>query len=462
MSRVQIPSLTRDERAEYGRMERKRCPRSSLGHLGALARAGDPARRVGLLVEQEADRVQALLPLRHERMSASAFAFFRGSAILMAADLGAGSSTRLYPQICGDAHASNFGVFGSPERRLVFDLNDFDETYRGPFEWDLKRLAVSLILAADEAGLRSSQARKVADAALRSYDDRMHEFAEMSTLEVWYTRIDGDAISRHLNERRAAQVRRVADAARERSTTRALQKFVETGANGEPRFRERPPLLQRVDEGPDAQAMLEAYLTSLPPEWSDLVKRYRMRDLAFKAVGVGSVGTRCYLGVLDSGDRHDRLLLQMKEADRSVLAPHVPGPGPRHQGRRVVLGQKLMQAVGDVLLGWTRNPTTGRDYYVRQMWDMKGDVDLASLDRSGLTAHAALCGWALARAHARTGDPVALAAYLGGAQRVPAAVMAFAEAYVDLVRADYAAYVEALDDLDPEAEERVELPAWGG
>jgi uncharacterized protein (DUF2252 family) len=455
---MQVPSLTRAERAEYGKLERRRCGRSSLGQV-VLSPSSD---RVAAVFAQEHDRVQSLLPLRHERMSASPFAFFRGSAVLMAGDLGAAPSTRLFAQVCGDAHAANFGVFGSPERRLVFDLNDFDETYRGPFEWDLKRLAVSLLLAADDAGLRSKAAASVVASALESYTEHMAAYAEMPTLQVWYARLDGATIERHLDERRLAQAREQADSARGRSVERALQKFVQDDEQGRPRFRERPPRLQRVPEGQHAQTMLLSYLASLPPEWAELMRRYRLRDLAFKAVGVGSVGTRCYVAVLDSGDPGDRLLIQLKEAGRSVLAPHVRGTGPRHQGRRVVVGQKLMQAVGDVLLGWTRHPETGRDYYVRQLWDLKGDIDLAGLDRHALETHAMLCGWALARAHGRTGDPVAIAAYLGSKGRVPAAVLDFAEQYQQVVQDDYQAYLNALDAIEPLGDERVELPGWAG
>jgi uncharacterized protein (DUF2252 family) len=207
--------------------------------------------------------------------------------------------------------------------------------------------------------------------------------------------------------------------------------------------------------------MLTSYLSSLPPEWSEMMRRYRIRDLAFKAVGVGSVGTRCFVAVLDSGDPSDQMLIQLKEANPSVLAPHVAGPGPRHQGRRVVVGQKLMQAVGDVLLGWTRNPTTGRYYYVRQLWDMKGDLDVSELDRHGLTMHAQLCGWALARAHARTGDPVALASYIGSGRNVTDAVLAFAEQYTDVVRDDYEAFVSAVGDVSVADGRRLDLPGWG-
>lgn len=461
MRGMTAPSLTRDERAEYGRLERKRCARSSLGEIALHKGTSSPAERVGLVFDQERDRVQSLLPLRHARMSASPFAFFRGSAVLMTADLAAAPATKLYPQICGDAHASNFGVFGSPERRLVFDLNDFDETYRGPFEWDLKRLAVSLLMAADEACLGSKQARRVCRAALHAYTSHMQNYAEMSTLQVWYARLDGDTISKHLDERRRAQVREAADTARGRSATRALQKFVSQDDGGAPRFREKPPRLQRVPEGPTAETMLSDYQASLPPEWADLVRRYQPRDRAFKAVGVGSVGTRCYVMLLDTGDHSDQLIMQIKEANRSVIAPYVRGPGPRHQGRRVVVGQKLMQAVGDVLLGWTRSPSTGRDYYVRQLWDMKGDLDLASLDAHGLATHAALCGWALARAHARTGDPVALAAYLGTKERVPAAIMEYAERYVEVVRQDYLDYLDALGSKPTVTGAAVELPRLG-
>jgi uncharacterized protein (DUF2252 family) len=451
------PSLTRAEREAYGRLERKRRARSSLGDL-VLA---STTNRVGAVFAQETDRVQSLLPLRHERMSTSPHAFFRGSAVIMAADLGASPSTKLHAQICGDAHAANFGIFGSPERRLVFDLNDFDETYRGPFEWDLKRLAVSLLLAAQESGLSSKAAAKIATTAIASFCEHMSTYADMPGLEVWYARLDGSTINAHLDERRAAQVRTHAEKARTRSASRAAQKFVEHGDDGVPRFRERPPRLQRVAEGPQADAMLTSYLSSLPPEWSEMMRRYRIRDLAFKAVGVGSVGTRCFVAVLDSGDPSDQMLIQLKEANPSVLAPHVAGPGPRHQGRRVVVGQKLMQAVGDVLLGWTRNPTTGRYYYVRQLWDMKGDLDVSELDRHGLTMHAQLCGWALARAHARTGDPVALASYIGSGRNVTDAVLAFAEQYTDVVRDDYEAFVSAVGDVSVADGRRLDLPGWG-
>jgi uncharacterized protein (DUF2252 family) len=452
------PNLTRDERRSYGRMERKRCPRSDLGTVH-LAEVPD---RVGLIFDQEHDRVRTLLPLRHERMSVSPFTFYRGSAVLMAADLGAGPATKLYAQVCGDAHAANFGVFGSPERRVVFDLNDFDETYRGPFEWDLKRLVVSLLLAAEDAGMKPSIARRVATASLESYTEHMHTYAQMPTLQVWYARLDSAAIQEHLDQRRHAQVVEQTTKARSRSAVRALQKFVTHDEQGEPRFVERPPRLQRVAQSPHAEALMESYLASLPPEWSALMRRYRLRDLAFKAVGVGSVGTRCYVAVLDSGDPADQLLIQLKEANRSVLARHVPGAGPRQQGRRVVVGQKLMQAVGDVLLGWTRNPESGRDYYVRQLWDLKGDLDLGSLDRHGLETHAMLCGWALARAHARTGDPVAMAAYLGRKQRLVEELLRYSEDYLRVVHDDYEVYLKALGELEPLGGTRVELPEWGG
>ena len=450
------PDLTRAERGAYGRLERKRRSRSSLGDL-VLAPTAD---RVGAVFAQETDRVQSLLPLRHERMSVSPHAFFRGTAVIMAADLAASPSTKLHAQICGDAHAANFGIFASPERRLVFDLNDFDETYRGPIEWDLKRLAVSLLLAAEESGLGNMATKAVATTALTSYVEHMRAFADMPTLQVWYARLDGRTITAHLDERRAAQMRVEGDKARSRSAGRALQKFVEHDDAGVARFRERPPRLQRLPERDLVEAMVDTYLESLPPEWALLMRRFSVQDLAFKAVGVGSVGTRCLVAVLDSGDPDDLVLIQLKEANRSVLAGHVPGPGPRNQGRRVVVGQKLMQAVGDVLLGWTRSPVTGRDYYVRQLWDMKGDLDISQLGRHGLTMHAYLCGWALARAHARTGDPVAIAGYLGGGGKVSDAVLTYAEQYTAVVHDDYAAFVAAVGDAAPLDESRVDLSGW--
>jgi len=452
---VPTPNLTRAERGAYGRLERQRRSRSSLGEVVPAGTTD----RVSAVFAQETDRVQSLLPLRHERMSASPHAFFRGTAVIMAADLAASPSTKLHAQVCGDAHAANFGVFGSPERRLVFDLNDFDETYRGPFEWDLKRLAVSLLLAAHEAGLGRKATTAVATTALTSYVEHMRAYADMPTLQVWYARLDGRTISAHLDERRAAQMRVQADKARTRSAARALQKFVEHDDAGVARFRERPPRLQRLPERDRVEAMLASYVDSLAPEWAQLMRRFTIQDLAFKAVGVGSVGTRCLVAVLDSGDPTDLVLIQLKEANRSVLAGHVPGPGPRNQGRRVVVGQKLMQAVGDVLLGWTRDPDSGRDYYVRQLWDMKGDLDVSQLGRHGLTMHAYLCGWALARAHARTGDPVAIAGYLGSGGKASEAVLSFAEQYTEVVHDDYQAFLAAVGDIAP-PDIRVALSGW--
>ncbi len=250
-----------------------------------------------------------------------------------------------------------------------------------------------------------------------------------------------------------------ADKARPRSAARALQKFVEHDDAGVARFRERPPRLQRLPERDRVEAMLASYVDSLAPEWAQLMRRFTIQDLAFKAVGVGSVGTRCLVAVLDSGDPTDLVLIQLKEANRSVLAGHVPGPGPRNQGRRVVVGQKLMQAVGDVLLGWTRDPDSGRDYYVRQLWDMKGDLDVSELGRHGLTMHSYLCGWALARAHARTGDPVAIAGYLGRGGKASEAVLSFAEQYTEVVHDDYQAFLAAVGDVAP-PDSRVALSGW--
>jgi uncharacterized protein (DUF2252 family) len=446
-----VPALTRAERAEYGQAERKRVRRSEHAWWEAAADRDAPA----MVAERERGRVPSLLPLRHERMSSSAFAFFRGSADVMAADLARTPTTHLMVQLCGDAHAANYGIFGAPDRNLVFDCNDFDETARGPFEWDVKRLAASLVLAADDADLGAAVGAGAAEDAVRAYGHRIAEYADLPTLDVWYARIDPAAIDELADAERhflQHQTRR----ARVRSGRRAIRKWVRRTENGDITFREAGTTLRRLDVSIDAaEAFLAEYRATLPAERAALMRRFRVRDIAAKVVGVGSVGLRNTVMLLDGGDPTDALILQVKEAVPSVVQPYVPYEPPSHQGERVVRGQKLIQAAGDVLLGWARLADAGREFYVRQLWDMKGDLDLTTVDEHGLRLHAALCGWAMARAHARTGDPIAITGYLGGGGRFTESVVTFAEAYAQTMRSDHTDFVAALaaapagrDDVD--------------
>nr|WP_246299129.1 DUF2252 domain-containing protein [Nocardioides panaciterrulae] len=462
---------TPQERADLGRAARERLPHDRLGRLDLPA---DRTDLVAHLEEQAPTRLPELVPLRHARMSASALACYRGAAATMAGDLAAGPTTGLGVQLCGDAHLSNFGLFASPERRLLFDLNDFDETYPGPFEWDLKRLTASLVLAGRANGLGRNRCRKAARAAVRSYRDGMADFATRRTLEVWYARAEVDAVRKLLQGRMTERQRRgvaaTVDKARRSDTLRAWRKLAET-VDGRARLRSDPPLVVPVrDLLPEVEAsqvadwmagLLDGYAATLREDHRALLGRFGFVDLARKVVGVGSVGTRCWIVLLQGRDAHDPLLLQVKEAQPSVLAPVVPADlvadVPRNEGERVVAGQRLMQAASDVFLGWQRvRGLDGqqRDFYVRQLRDMKGSAAIERLDASGLRLYAELCGWTLARAHARSGDPVALAAYLGRGDAVPEALAEFAGAYADLAERDHAALVAAIHDGRVRAEVR--------
>jgi uncharacterized protein (DUF2252 family) len=346
---------------------------------------------------------------------------------------------------------SNFGVYASPERRLVFDLNDFDETLRAPFDWDVKRMSVSLLLAAQAAGLEQEEGAEIADTAVAAYIDRMRDFAARPTLDAWYARIDRQVIADMLDERSRHVVDEQVRAASRRTRDRAIAKFVERTESGA-KFRDGSTRMLRLALPPQMDDMIEGYQSSLTSARATLVRRFRVRDLAFRAVGVGSVGTRCFVALLDTGDPDDLLILQIKEAVRSVLHRDALGHGPSHEGRRVVTGQNLMQAVSDILLGWTTDPTSHRHYYVRQLWDMKGDLDLSRLDAVGLAAHGRTCGWALAHAHARTGDPVAIAAYLGAGPKARRAFAAWSAAYLPTVASDAERFQAWLADGAPPAE----------
>ncbi|MEV1018771.1 DUF2252 domain-containing protein [Streptomyces sp. NPDC050264] len=434
------------ERAAQGRRARKYAPRSSHAPWIPAADRPDP---VVVLERQGADRLHDLLPIRYGRMAASPFAFLRGAAAVMAGDLAALPHTGLTVQLCGDAHLSNFGLFASPERSLLFDLDDFDETYPGPFEWDVKRLAASTAVAARDNGHSDKQAHRAVLASVAAYRDNMRRLAGLGELAVWYEHIDAHALLpliRSARRRRRAE-HTLAQATR-RTSLHALAKLTETTPDGRRRIIHDPPLLEPagVSDAAALRKMFGDYRSTLAEERRRLLDRYRFVDAARKVVGVGSVGTRCFVVLLAGRDPDDPLFLQIKEATRSVIEEHIPYHGPYlHPGHRIVSGQRLLQAAGDIFLGWMTGPQ-GRAFYWRQLRDMKGSADIAVMPPDELLAYARLCGTALSRAHARSGDRIAIAAYLGGADTFDRATAAFALRYADQTIRDHAVLRRAISD----------------
>jgi uncharacterized protein (DUF2252 family) len=445
-----------EERAALGRAERESVPREA--HTELVATDHDA---VELVVSQEADRLQHLLAIRHGRMLASPFAFYRGSAIVMADDLAAGPRTSLTTQLCGDAHLSNFGMYGSPERQLVFDLNDFDETWPGPFEWDVKRLAASVELAARANGLSARRGRATVLETARAYREAIREYATQGNLQVWYSHVAGEQdipqLFDVLDKPSRKAFTRTIDKARTRDSVGSRRKLTEV-VDGHLRLVSRPPLVipsRDLDFGP-GPAELERWITGLIDEYSatlstnrrQLLEQYRFVDIALKVVGVGSVGTRAWVVLMVGRDEEDPLFLQAKEAGRSVLDVATGSRGLDNHGQRVVEGQRIMQAVSDVLLGWQRATRNGvsTDYYVRQLQDWKGAPAVETLPTSALESYARICAQTLARAHARSGDRIAIAAYLGGRDVFDQAVGEFATAYADKAEADHAALQAAARD----------------
>ncbi|WP_435593278.1 DUF2252 domain-containing protein [Nocardia sp. bgisy118] len=430
--------------AELGRAARKRISRSALGAWQSAADRIDP---VTTLERQAATRVPELVPIRYARMAAAPFPFLRGAPAIMAADLAASPNTGLTVQLCGDAHLSNFGLFASPERSLVFDLNDFDETLPGPFEWDVKRLAASIAVAARANGRPDVDAEQAVLAAARGYREAMLRFAALDGMTVWYQQVNADAVAAVVrNPKRRKGVERTLASARARTSLQALEKLTEPGADGRVRIRHRPPLLTPLEPAEEeaVSSVFAAYRRSLPEERRVLLDRHRLVEVARKVVGVGSVGTRCFIGLLVDRDTSGPLFLQVKEAQESVLSPHLTKSQFRHQGHRVVHGQRLMQAASDIFLGWATGPE-GRHYYWRQLRDMKGSAVIEDMPFAALTEYATLCGYSLARAHARSGDRVAIAAYLGTGDAFDRAMAAFALAYADQTLDDHQALLEAIE-----------------
>jgi uncharacterized protein (DUF2252 family) len=416
---------------------------------------------IGVVTGQIPPRLPELVPLRHARMAASPFAFFRGAAAVMAADLSATPISGLKAQLCGDAHLSNFGMFASPERRLMFDINDFDETIAGPWEWDLKRLAASIVVAGRENSFTDRQIRRAVLATVSRYRSAMARFAAMGNLDVWYARADIEEVKQHLSGELTQQMSRRLDKAvakaRGRDHRQSLAKLTEV-VDGRRRIVSDPPTVVPVAdlvEGirPDeieskVRGLIGEYADSLQPGARELVRSYRFVDMARKVVGVGSVGTRCWIVLLRGRDDSDPLFLQVKEALPSALAEHLGVPHHGHEGARVVTGQRLMQATGDPFLGWQR--TTGldgrtRDFYVRQLHDWKGSAVIERMVPKGMRLYGQLCAWSLARAHARTGDRIAIAAYLGEDDPFLHAVTDFALAYADLNESDHRAFRDAVE-----------------
>jgi uncharacterized protein (DUF2252 family) len=450
--------LTREERVATGKKARILAPLDSHAEFTPGA-SRDP---VGLLLEQDKDRVPELVPVRHGRMLASPFAYYRGAALPMAADLSGTPTSGLRAQLCGDAHVANFGAFGSPERRLVFDINDFDETLPGPFEWDVKRLAASLAVAGRDNGFTVKARRQIVVASAKAYRTAMREFAEQHFLDVWYAHLEVESIVSEFRSQAKSKLVKATEkllaTAPAHNSMQALGKLT-TVTGGRRRFISDPPLIEPVEEAFGAaraddvyaamRTMVGEYRRTLQPDRRHLLEYFALTQVARKVVGVGSVGTRALVLLMADADGIESLLLQAKEAQPSVLAAYCGHSHYRDHGERVVAGQHLMQAASDIFLGWTQAADPDgevRDYYVRQLRDWKFSVPIEQMAPSGMKVYAQLCGWTLARAHARSGDRVALAAYLGGSGTFDQAVADFAETYADQNQRDYAALQAAVKD----------------
>ena len=456
-----VPHFTVAERAARGRAARAECPRASHAELDVPADR-DP---VAILEAQAPSRVPELVPIRYGRMLVSPFTFYRGAAAVMAHDLSNTPRAGLQAQLCGDAHLANFGGYASPERTLVFDLNDFDETLPGPFEWDVKRLAASFEIAGRDRNFTDALRKTAVLGVVRAYRESIRRFATMSNLELWYSRLDATALEAELRRRRASKQARVMEQteakARTKDSLKAFSKLTRE-VDGEPRIISDPPLIVPIAElgrgseiaveefEREIRALYRGYRHTLQPDRRHLLEEYRMVDLARKVVGVGSVGTRCFILLLLGLDNGDPLFLQIKEAQESVLEPHLGKSHYANHGQRVVEGQRLMQAVSDIFLGWLHAQRTfdgnPRDFYFRQLWDWKTSVDLDVILPKGLESYAEVCGWTLARAHARSGDRVAIAEYLGKGEVFDQALAEFAVAYADQNDKDHAALRAAADD----------------
>ncbi|MDT3674736.1 DUF2252 domain-containing protein [Microcystis wesenbergii] len=433
---------SREERIQIGKSLRERLPRSSHAIWQPPAAGREP---IEIIEASNRGRLQELIPIRYGRMLRSPFTFLRGSAALMAYDLATTPKTDVIVQACGDCHLLNFGFFATPERNLVFDINDFDETLPAPWEWDLKRLVVSFVIAGRDSDLSDRESKAAAIDCARSYREHLREYSRLSPLEVWYTRIGVEQVIEMAPDEKTRKIReQMMTKARERIIEHLYPKIV-TQSGGRNRFVDQPPILYHVNE-PDWETLvregLEDYRQSLPEERRVLFDRYQLEDFALKVVGIGSVGTRCYIALLFSEDNHP-LILQVKEACPSVLEPYTAKSQYENQGQRVVTGQRLMQSSSDIFLGWTQG-RRGNNFYLRQLRDMKFSLPIEGVSAVQLQRYAEFCGWTLARAHAKSGDAATISGYLGKGDQFDLAMGEFASAYAEQTERDHAALVEAV------------------
>jgi uncharacterized protein (DUF2252 family) len=461
-------TLQPGESAERGRAARQTAPRSAHGEWSTAADRPDP---VALLAAQAKSRVQELVPIRYGRMLVSPFTFYRGAAAIMAADLAATPDSGIVVQACGDAHISNFGAFAAPDRRLVFSPNDFDETLPGPWEWDVKRMAASAEIASRDVGLPADRRRRIVMGCVREYRVAMRGFARTSHLDVWYQRLTASELVDRFGGKLGGKGRLVFAQpfakARRKTSLRAVKKLTER-VDGELRFRSVPPLLVPLrdlrgpadadDETGYVRELVDEYAASLDVNQRHLFQTYRFVDMARKVVGVGSVGTRAWVVLLVGREGKDPLVLQAKEAQASVLEPHLGASEFACQGERVVRGQRISQAASDIFLGWLSSEGLDgqeHDFYVRQLWDWKASADLSTLSEAGLRAYTRACGWSMARAHARSGDRLAIAAYLGAGSRFDQAIARFSTAYADQNERDHRRLADAVAGGEVAAEHDV-------
>jgi uncharacterized protein (DUF2252 family) len=472
-SRVSHPTV--DDRRARGLEARDKAPLSSHSGWQSSSDRPDP---VGLLEEQDATREPDLVPVRHGRMLVSPFTFYRGAAKIMAADLSQTATSGLNVQLCGDAHLSNFGAFASPERKLLFDLNDFDETLPGPFEYDVKRMAANFTIAAHNNGFAKADTRAATLASVAAYREAMAGFGRMGTLAIWYAHLDEDELMTGIRRvvaeaskpgkgkkakqesKAAARAAKTAEKgvakAHTRDSLQAMSKLAEL-VDGRYRIVSQPPIVVPMRElhgaygvsGDDIEQALHeqfrAYRATLRDDQRQLLERFEIVDVARKVVGVGSVGTRAFIALLQGRDQDDPLFLQVKEATASVLEDHLPKSRYKQHGERVVYGQRMMQAASDIFLGWTKGVDVNRHYYWRQLRDMKGSAIVEAMTPVGLNYYAGICGWTLARAHARSGDPVSIASYLGKRDTFDEAITDFSERYADQNEQDYQAFAKAVE-----------------
>jgi len=460
-----IAHLTPEERTARGKAARNEVPLESHATFAPADGRFDP---IDLLEEQAKTRVPELVPIRHGRMAVSPFTFYRGAALIMAADLAGTPTSGLHAQICGDAHLSNFGLFASPERHLIFDINDFDETSVGPWEWDVKRLAASLEIGGRAVGFKDKDRRTAVLAGVKSYRDTMRSFAAMTNLEVWYAHIDMEemlpTIKANIPPKRAKLLDKVLAKAKSRDSAQAYGKLTEE-VDGQPRIISQPPIIvpiRELFEGEQRQRaeveiaqILRSYRRTLATDRRHLLEEYRMIEVARKVVGVGSVGTRAWIVLMLGRDDSDPLFLQVKEAEESVLERFAGKSSYSNHGQRVVAGQRLMQATSDIFLGWDRiagYDGVQRDFYFRQFRDWKGSIEIEGMVPKGLAVYARLCGGTLARAHARSGDRIAIASYLGKSDAFDQAIAEFSVAYADQNERDYQAMQSAIGSGRLEAE----------